>query len=179
MIARLPVTPKHQRISLTPALPSRTVSSVTEEHIRKSMTSPQPLCSFETGPLLNIYVLLHYTQPKHVHHPKENPSPTTLIHTIKNDITSKGHSWHLTTRWPFCISSLEVPPQVGGWQLAKVVAAKLRIRMEMFRWRFRTPKEKTLEIKSTSFRLPPPYIPVFEAECKWFPSRPHPPRTRS
>ena len=132
VIARLPVTPKHQRISLTPALPSRTVSSDTAIHQEKHDISTTTLF-FRNWPTSEpLYNLLHYTQTKNVHHPTESPSPTTLIHTTKNDITSKGHSWHLTTRWPFCISSLEVPPQVGGWQWqhrslwAKVVAAKLQ-----------------------------------------------------
>ena len=132
VIARLPVTPKHQRINLTPALPSRTVSSDTAIHQEKHDISTTTLF-FRNWPTSEpLYNLLHYTQTKNVHHPTESPSPTTLIHTTKNDITSKGHSWHLTTRWPFCISSLEVPPQVGGWQWqhrslwAKVVAAKLQ-----------------------------------------------------
>lgn len=62
VVARLPVTPKHQRISLTPALPSRTVSSVTEEKHQKKHDVSTTALFFRT-PLLNIYVLLHYTDP--------------------------------------------------------------------------------------------------------------------
>ena len=152
------VTPKHQRISLTPALPSRTVSSVTATHQEKHDISTTALffgnwpasehhwtsMSYFTTPNLKISIIQKIQKKIHLPPLYTTTKNKTNTHTQKKNIiiiiiiiiTSKGHSWHLTTRWPFCISSLEVPPlhieSCSTWKLTLTVAWRqvLRIKME-------------------------------------------------